>query len=42
MGARDGVHAWKPRTWRLREEDHCQFKTSVGYIMSSKLVLATV
>lgn len=42
MGARDGTHACKPRTWRLREEDPCQFKASVGYIMSSKPVLATV
>lgn len=31
-----------PEPGRLREEDRCQFKASVGYIMSSKLVLPTV
>lgn len=29
----------KKHTWRSRQEDHCQFKGSLGYKMSSKLNL---
>lgn len=41
MKGRGGKERESSRRLRLRQEEHCEFKTNLGYIMSSRLAWGT-